>query len=558
VLIRPLVLCTLLVALLVGAADAKEYSADRFDSRIEVLRGGMLRITETVRLRFVDGTFTQFTREIPRRMTDGIEIVSTSMDEGVLAPGVGPGLQIRDDPEESGVRVTWRFEPISHGSHLFTLIYIVRGVVRQDAGGDLVAWRALPTRHAYAIDASTIEIQLPAVPLSAPEIRAHNGTFTVDVEGSRVLITASAVRANGWVEAYVRAPLGSIISEPSAWQRRQIRIRGGSPLWIVVSIVVLFAGLSLLFGVRQGYDAPPRDVRAPSASDTLPEPLAPPIAGALVLNGGSRLEHAMAALFVLADRGEVTIEEKPRSFGQHNFVISRSTPRRSLAPHEQRVLDIVFGVGQAAEPSVGLKQARGRLGRRLKEFSAAVSEEMTRMGLMDEGRAGVRRKFLKLGIGSMLSAALAAAGAGIFFVNRFGPWPMLVPLALLITGITGLICHVGHTALSNGGVRRAESWRAFRTHLKEVARDRAARPAQDKLRQWLPYAVAGGLGPSWGAYMNRHRAIAPRWFRALESQNSGSSFASLIAIGGADNNGHHGVSGAGAGAAAGGGSSGAH
>ena len=83
-LIRPFVLCTFLLALLAGAADAKEYSADRFDSRIEVLRGGMLRVTETVRLRFIDGTFTQFTREIPRRMTDGIEIVSTSMDEGVL------------------------------------------------------------------------------------------------------------------------------------------------------------------------------------------------------------------------------------------------------------------------------------------------------------------------------------------------------------------------------------------------------------------------------------------------------------------------------------------
>jgi hypothetical protein len=373
-----------------------------------------------------------------------------------------------------------------------------------------------------------------------------------------VLITASAVRANGWVEAYVRAPLGSIISEPSAWQQRQIQIRGGSPIWIVVSIVVLVAGLSLLFCVRQGYDAPPRDVRIESASGALPESLAPPIAGALVLNGSTRLEHAMATLFALADRGEVTIEEKPRSFGQHNFIISRSSARRSLAPHDQRVLDIVFGAGQGAEPSVGLKQARGRLGRHLKQFGAAVHDEMTAMGLMDEGRADVRRKFLKVGIGSMLTAALAVAGAGIFFVDRFGPWPMLVALALLIVGISGLICHVRHTPLSNDGVRRAESWRAFRAHLKDVARDRATAPADDRLRQWLPYAVAGGLGPAWGAYMKRHRGIAPRWFRALESHDRESSFASLIAIGGADNNGHHGVSGAGAGAAAGGGSSGAH
>jgi hypothetical protein len=556
--IRPLVLCTLLLALLVGTADAKEYSADRFDSRIEVLRGGMLRVTETVRLRFVDGTFTQFTREIPRRMTDGIEIVSTSMDEGVLTAGEGPGLQIRDDSDESGVRVTWRFEPISHGTHLFTLVYIVRGVVRREAGVDLVAWRALPTKHAYAIDAGTIEIQLPAAPLSEPGIRIHNGTFRLDVEGTRVLITASAVKANGWVEAYVRAPLGSIISQPSEWQQRAIRIRGGSPIWIVVSIVVLVAGLSLLFGVRQGYDAPPGDLRVESASGTLPEPLAPPIAGALLANGSSRVEHAMAALFALADRGAVTIEEQPRSFGQHKFVIRRSAMRSSLPVYDQRVLEIVFGAGPAAEPSVGLQKARGRLGRHLKEFSAAVHEEMTAMGLLDEGRAEVRRRFLKLGIGSMLTGAVAVAGAGLFFVDGSGPWPLLVPLALVIVGITGLLCHVGHTQLSNDAVRRAESWRAFRAHLRDVAHDRGAAPGDDKVRGWLAYAVAAGLATAWATHLKRHRRDAPPWFHALASQDSGSSFASLVAIGGADSDGHHGVSAAGGGAAAGGGSSGAH
>jgi hypothetical protein len=137
---------------------------------------------------------------------------------------------------------------------------------------------------------------------------------------------------------------------------------------------------------------------------------------------------------------------------------------------------------------------------------------------------------------------------------------MLVPLALLIVGISGLICHVGHTPLSNDGVRRAEAWRAFRAHLKDVARDRGAAPADNKLREWLPYAVAGGLASAWATHLKRHPRNAPRWFRALASHDGGAAFASLIAIGGANSDGHHGVSGAGAGAgaAAGGGSSAAH
>jgi hypothetical protein len=554
VLIRPLVLCTLLLGLFAGAADAKDYSAERFDSRIEVLRGGMLRVTETVRLRFIDGTFTQFTREIPKRNTDGIEIVSASMDERVLTPGQGPGhIQIR---EKSGVQVTWRFAPVSNATHLFTLTYIVRGAVRQEADADVVAWRALPTEHAYGMDAVTVEMQLPTPPVAEPTIRTHNGNFTVDVRGTRVLITASAVRENGWVEARVRTPLGSIISEPSAWQRREVQIRSRSSMWLVISTVVLVAGLSLLFGIRQSYDAPPGDVNVQTARGTLPEALAPPVAGALLANGGSSVEHAIAALFSLADRGIVTIEEQPRSLGQRSFVVRRSATRTSLPPHDQRVLDIVFREGPAAESSVSLNKARSRLLRHLRRFSAAVSEQMTSMGLLDEGRKAVRRSFLRLGVGSMLTAGLAAAGLGMFAVDRFGPWPMLLPLALVVVGISAFICYGAHTPLSNDAVRRAESWRAFRAYLKDVGRDKVTAPSDDQLREWLPYAVATGLAPAWSTYVKRHRGIAPRWFQALASQDGGASFASFVALSGAHGGGHHSASAGGA--TAGGGSSGAH
>src|SRR5947208_1027865 len=141
---RPLAFCTLLLALLPLHADAKDYWAERFDSRIEVAYGGALRVTETVRLRFEDGPFTQFFREIPSRLTDGIAVVSSTMDDEALAPGDQAGqFQVRSG---SSLRVTWHFAPVSHATHVFVLTYVVRGVVRQGDGADTVAWRAFPTQ----------------------------------------------------------------------------------------------------------------------------------------------------------------------------------------------------------------------------------------------------------------------------------------------------------------------------------------------------------------------------------------------------------------------------
>src|SRR4029453_15971101 len=89
--IRPLTLSATVLFAALGAAEARTYSAQQYDSRIEVLRGGTIRVTETVRLRFDEGTFSHFYRVIPTRRTDGVEIVSASMDGHVMPAGDGPG-----------------------------------------------------------------------------------------------------------------------------------------------------------------------------------------------------------------------------------------------------------------------------------------------------------------------------------------------------------------------------------------------------------------------------------------------------------------------------------
>ena len=552
--VRRIILCTVLLAAFAGVAHAKDYSAERFDARVEVLRGGELRVTERVLVRFEEGTFRQFYREIPSRLTDGLEIVSASMDGTVLPEGDGPGqVQIR---RSSRTRVTWRFPRISASSHVFSLTYIVRGAVRQTEDADVVAWRALPGQHAYRIDSSEIDIDLPGVPGAAPSLELRRvGASSVVLEGTQVRVRASDIRSNGWVEVWVRLPRGSVIEAPPRWQLRELAIRDASRIWIIAGAAVLIAGLLLIFGVRQGYDAPPRDGVTASTGPALPDTLPPALAGALVANGRPRLEHAMAALFSLADRGELTIEEQPRAFGQRNFVVTRTGGGHPLAAHEGRALDVIFAGKSGVERSVGLGKARGRLTRHFKKFSTALAEEMAAAGLMDEGRRDVRKRFLVLGVIALIAACVTPL-AVMFTVDDYGAWPMLIPAALAVVGVTALICYAAHTPLSNSAVRRAELWRGFRQYLRDVARDRQTPPPDATLRQWLPFAVAIGLAPAWSTYLKRHRGGAPQWFHAAGDGDRSHAFAAFVGVGGAGHASAHGSAGGGGGAA-GGGSSGA-
>lgn len=537
-----------------GAAEARTYSAQRYDSRVEVLRGGTIRVTETVTLRFEEGTFSQFYRMIPTRRTDGVEIVSASMDGRVMPTGDGPGhVEISGS---SRVRVTWRFAPVSNASHSFELTYIVRGAVRQEDDADVFAWRILPTEHAYRIASSTTEILLPAQPVSPPKIDARRvDDSTVDVDGAHVRIDAAAIRANGWLEAWVRLPRGSAIDTPPGWQRRDVQVGQLSGRWIAAAGLVLLCGLAILFAVRQRYDAPPSDLLPGATWSTPPDTLPPALAGTLVTNGAPRIEHAMAAMFSLADRGELRIDEQPRRLGQAQFAITRTSTGRPLAPFEQRLLDIIFTERQDVASSVGLAKARTRLMRQFRKFSKELEPALQSAGLLDEDRRKVRWRFVRVAVASLVAAGIASIVFPLF-TERHGGWPMLIPAACATVALIAFICYGAHTPLSNDGVRRAQQWVRFRKYLRDVARDREASPGDADARRLLPFAVALGVAPAWSAYLKRHRLAAPTWFRAASDarDHSGVAFAAFVATGGSGSGGGgHG----GGGGAAGGGASGA-
>jgi len=540
----------ILISLVAATALADgRYSADRYDARIEALEGGAIRVTETVVIRFESGSFTQFFRAIPVRMTDGIEIVSASMDDQPMSRGNGPGqIEVSGN---SNVRVTWRFPRTSPSTHTFDLQYVVRGAVRQDVDADVLAWRILPTEHRYQIASSAVDISLPSPPTLAPALETRRvGDSSVRVSDRSVKIDARDIRANGWTQALVRLPRGSVINEPPAWQRHQIEVAETARTWIIAGSIVIVAGLVLLFFVHQQYDPPAHDFSTTAHWAMPPDALPPVIAGAVLANGSPRVEHAMAALVSLAERGELRIDEQGRLLGQRQFTITRAGARRPMSPYEEKLLEIIF---DGKDGTVSLGKARNRLMRQFRKFKTALEPAMQAAGLLDEDRRAVRRRFAQIATACLISAGVTAFALALM-VERFGPWPMLIPAALGVVGVSALICFAAHTPLSNEGIQRARGWRGFRRHLRDIARDREPSPSDAVARQMLPYAIALGLAHSWASYLKKHRSAAPDWFRAVAATDGDSAvaFSTFVASGGA-----HAGGGAHSGAAAGGGASGA-
>jgi hypothetical protein len=558
--LRILAALLLVSSVAVLQADAKTYTAERFDTSIKVLQGGALEVTERVTFRFEDGTFERVFREIPTRRTDGIEIVSASMDDRPFP--FGSGAQHIQVTRGSRVRVTWRFDPISDSTHTFVLTYLARGVVQQAENVDLLEWRALPSEHAYRIDAASVEFQFPDSPdpkvreaLAAARVTSQRVDDGPYVESPRAAADESVARAsarqirrNGWIQVGFRLPKQSLITAPPGWQQQRIAAAAMAPSWLTGAALVAAAGLILLFALRQHYDPPPRDT-AHEPSATSPDSLPPAVAGALVSNGRSTLEHAMATLFALADRGEITIDERPRGmFGQRNFAVTRRSGRRPLDNHERIVLDVVFGEGGDREVPLGT--VKSRLVKKFKTFSRSVTESLRTAGLLDQDRARVRRRIGIFGGALMVASILPMIGTAVLF-RTYGPWPLAVAGALLLVGLCGIIMHSAMTPLSDEGVRRGARWRAYQRHLKNVASDRE-RLTVDGPARVLPFAVALGLAAAWAKYLKLRPAEVPPWFHAVSAAHC-DGFAAFVAHSGATS-GHGSVGGAGA---AGGGASGA-
>lgn len=540
----------LCLVVLPAAAEAQctsrnDYKAQRFDVTITP-QGADIVVTEAVTFEFHSGTFRRVCREIPTTRTDGIEIVEARMDDVVFSAGEGEG-----HIEVSGrnrVRVQWNFAPVgSPSAHIFDLKYIVRGVIYRDNESDVLRWRALPTEHRYVIDASHISVATGGGFLGQPE--AHRvGHLSISTLPPGLMIDATDIRSNGWILADVRYAKGTMIRALPQWQQQRDYADSLAPRWIASAAAVLALGLLVVFGARQGYSAP-SSTGDETTTTSPPEALPAAIAATLVAKGRASGYQGISTIVDLADRGVLTVHELPRTWGVRQYEVHQVAGQHALESHEETAIDIAF---RGSGDRVTLPRLRGRLARGGRRFANAVNADLERRGLVDPSRKAARDRMTAIAIGLLILAPLSAVGVATL-IPRYQAWPFLLPLAVLVAGISGIIMAASMTPLSDRGAMEGARWRGFKRHLKNLAADRDEREAITIDTRWIVYAIAVGLASQWSRLLKRRPGVAPEWFVAVPGDDGG--FAAFVGSQAAVSAGHSG--GVAGGGAAGGGSSGA-
>jgi hypothetical protein len=537
----------LVLTLFPSVSAAADYVARRFDVAAAITDAGGLEVVETVVFEFQSGTFQHVWRDIPVARTDGIEILEARMDGVAFPRGEGAGRI-----EVSGrrrIRVEWRFAPIGPSVHTFELRYLARGVVYREGGQDVVRWRLLPTEHRYTIAESRSVIRTPGAP--ARPARLETRRVAAASSSSRpdgVEIVASAIRSNGWVIADLRFARGSIAASTPQWQQRDAYARALAPEWMIGAAGVFAAAILVLVMMRQSYPSP--TVPAGDATATSPpEPLPAAVASVLAAKGGFSGYQSAPTLLDLADRGVLGVRELPRAFGVRHYEIAKVRDAHALADHEAEAIRIAFG---GREEPVSLSKARARLGRASRRFNAALDRDLARLGFLDPERRAVRRRMMVTSIVLIVAGAVACI-AVVPFTARFQAWPALLPLALVLGGIIGVVMAASATPLSDQGLIHAARWRGFKRHLKAIAETRDARAADHVEPRWIVYGIGLGLAYQWAKFLKRHPSAAPAWFTAAAHDDRG-AFAAFVGSHGASSGAHGGGGGGGGGAAGGGGS----
>lgn len=546
------------------ASAARDYHAEQYHTRVVVEPGGSIVVTETVRFVFGPEAFTYVSREVPTRRTDGLTVLEAAMDGIPLTQGSRPGQFEWKRVEDGRRRIVWHFEPTANASRTFAVTYRAAGVAWQDAGSDVLAWRLLPSSHAYVIDRASGEVEVPetASPLGPPELDPP--ASDVRVEGRRVVFERGPFARNGsWVVTVRFAPRTLAVTPP-AWQAQSLRSRAHLPVFLGLAGLILLAGLGgfLFFALsHRPARLSGRDIRVESPPDDLP----PALAGALVgLGAAAGWGSLLGALLDLARRGVVRIEAQPPGgvFKQHDARLTKGELPAGLHAHERALLDLLFTDRSGSRSSVRFSQLARAVAssRRWKRLREAVNEDLRAARLIDPDREQTRGRVVGLGV-AIVVLAIVGFVLSIAFFEQAGDSVLALPVAALAVGIAGIAIGSTLSPLSDEAQGRAEHWKAFRRHLLTSVRASAgARESAADFERLLPYAAAFGAAVAWAKRLQKQGVTeGPSWLKAASHDGTmgPADFAATVAIlsAGSSAGAQAGHSAGGASGAAGGGSS---
>lgn len=522
-----------------GLPQTKSYDAERFDVAITVESDGTLLVTETLVFRFTGGPFTYAFRNLPTEKMDGVEVLSATLDGVTLPWGEGAGeVEVEG---QNPIAITWRFAPTSDSAHTFGLTYRVRGVILQNSDSDLLRWQALPETHDYTIARSRVIVTYPAA-ASLTDSQVTYGSAQVESDNSEVVFTAQNLEDDAFFVFELRFGRGSLVSVPPQWQVEQEKtqaLRAGWGRWAWPSagaaLLIFALGLAAILAYQKRLQAPVGD--APFTANRPPSDRLPAFAGVLAQQGSLQYgwDYALGALFHLAQRGVVSIEESAERtwYRKHTYVLHLHDLPAHLEPHEQAVIQVFFGTKQGLVQEMPVHTLQNSLQRRLKHFSDALKGEIAMLGFFDPERQHGRKTLFGWGL-ALIFLGPGLAVAGLFLLTRsvVGPWPLLIAASIFFMGFVAMIAGAITPTLSDVWINESAAWVAFKKYLKDVMKGRESLAYAAGFTEFLPYAAALGLADVWANYLKRHENFEiPAWFSGLSAAatDSHAGFIAMVA-----------------------------
>jgi len=560
------VLVALCLTIGVAQAQEKAYSAARFDVEVIVEEGGSLLVTETVVFDFVGGPFTYVFRELPTDHTDGVEILSASVDGVPYGTGTSAGqVEIEGgDP----LRVTWHMEATSNAARTFVLTYRAQGVVRQEANADVLLWQALPDEYEYAIGQSITAVHYPSFAALTAEPQVYAGEAQIERQPGMITFRAADLPPNSPLVIGLSFTPGSLVSAPPAWQTaeqaatvRRAEQQAQIPYWLALTAlaVTAVAGAFMVYWRRNN---PPRLVSKQTIYSP-PGDLKPGVAGAIVAESASpSWANALGTLFDLADRGVLRIEElaEKKWYRSHSFEIRLAQRPSGLLPHEEELLNLLFVSKKGQTEAVTLSELDQKVtSSAWDKYKNALQAEIKQAGFLSVERKQVRRVYFVLG-GIMIVAGAGGLFLAAILSDMLGFGPLLLAGGILLLGVVGVIMGAAFSPLSDVGAETAVAYKAFAQHLKNVTKGKEAVGAPQMFERYLPYAASFGLLEQWAKHFEKAGwNHVPSYFHVLSTtgDNQMGAFIAMLAATSSSGGSAAGAAGAAGAGAAGGGASGA-
>lgn len=503
-------------------AQDKTLVWNRYDVNIAAQPNGDMQLEEIQEIQFTSGTFRFGYAAIP---LDRVERITNVQVAEIMPDGSMRDYQPNSTAEygfttsvvDNNLEISWYFPATSNSSHTYVLRYTVEGGLRIYPDGDQVWWKAIPADHNFPIRASTITVTPPQtfakseLVVDAYGHPIDNASYT---DRGAVIFTASDIPAGQELEVRVQFPHGAVQAEPPAWQSADDLRRQWGP---VVGVLAGALGLALLFGspvavyalwYTRGRDIDPGPV--PEYISEPPGPLPAGIVGTLV-DEHADLKDIIASIFDLAQRGALRMEEKQNtgSLGMsRDFVLHLEDAGLAKYPHEQQLIDKIFGKGRTERRMADLREKfySAIPGLENELYKAVVKE-----GFFPASPQSVRGKWAVLGVvGFVVSVMLSCSS--LLLLGDFSA-AAICPGLGLAAGAVALLIISGHMPRKTAaGAEEAAKWLAFKKYLENIEKQGDLETVKDKFQEFLPYAVAFGLEKRLIRQFSAVNAPAPSWW----------------------------------------------